>query len=302
VLVGSVTWIIGAAWGWHGAGWMLTKLGFHDVGAAGCVHMIAGFATMGILINLGPRIGRFLPDGKPVTIRPHNLPLTMLGLMLIFTGFFGFLMGCVIDAGDGFSTIYASPTTLSAFAFNTLMGLDGGIIGAYMTSRGEPFWTISGGLAGVIGVASGMDLYHPALGFIIALGAGALIPYIGKVLEKFKIDDVVGAVAVHGGVGLYSVLLAGIFLSGYPNTDGNPSISLWGQAVGALVFAALGFIPTYLVSLGLKKVGLLRIPKEVEEQGLDLSEVPATPYPEGIPVTVMPVNGGKALVGTIEVK
>lgn len=116
VLVGSVTWIIGAAWGWHGAGWMLTKLGFHDVGAAGCVHMIAGFATLGVLINLGPRIGRFLPDGTPVTIRPHNLPLTMLGLMLIFTGFFGFLMGCIIYAGDGLTTIYASPTTMSAFA------------------------------------------------------------------------------------------------------------------------------------------------------------------------------------------
>lgn len=302
VLVGSVTWIIGAAWGWHGAGWMLTKLGFHDVGAAGCVHMIAGFAALGILINLGPRIGRFRADGTAVTIRPHNLPLTMLGLMLIFTGFFGFLMGCIIYAGDGLTTIYASPTTMSAFAFNTLMGLAGGIIGAYLTSKGEPFWTISGGLCGIIGVASGMDLYHPGLAFVLAFGAGAVAPFIGRLLEKFKIDDVVGAVSVHGGIGLYSVLMAGVFLHGYPNTDGNPSISFWGQAIGAVVFAALGFIPAYLVSLGLKKVGLLRIPKAVEEQGLDLTEVPATPYPEGIPVTVMPLNGGGELVGTLEVK
>jgi ammonia channel protein AmtB len=295
VFVGSVVWIIGAAWGWHGAGWMLTKLGFHDVGAAGCVHMIAGFAALGILINLGPRRGRFLPDGTAVTIRPHNLPLTMLGLMLIFTGFFGFLMGCVIYGADGYSTIYGTPTTLSAFAFNTLMGLAGGIIGAYLTSRGEPFWTISGGLAGVIAVAAGMDLYHPALGFVIALVGGALIPYIGKLIEKFKIDDVVGAVSVHGGMGLFSVLMAGVFLAGYPNAEGLPPISLWGQAVGALVFAALGFIPAYLLSLLLKKIGLLRIPADVEDQGLDLSEVPATPYPEGMPVTVMPVNG-KVLV------
>ncbi|MHC9293915.1 ammonium transporter [Mycobacterium sp. LTG2003] len=302
VFVGSVVWIIGAAWGWHGAGWMLTKLGFHDVGAAGCVHMIAGFATLGILINLGPRLGRFLPDGTPVTIRPHNLPLTMLGLMLIFAGFFGFLMGCVIYGPDGYATIYGSPTTLSAFAFNTLMGLAGGIIGAYLTSRGEPFWTISGGLAGVIAVASGMDLYHPALAFIIALAGGALSPYLGKLLERFRIDDVVGAVTVHGGMGTYSLLMAGIFLSGYPNTDGNPPISLWGQLIGIAVFAALGFIPTYLVALALKKMKLLRIPPEVEQQGLDLSEVPATPYPEGIPMTVMPVNGAKALVGAVEVK
>lgn len=296
VLVGSVVWIIGAAWGWHGAGWMLTELGFHDVGAAGCVHMIAGFAALGILINLGPRIGRFREDGTAVTIRPHNLPLTMLGLMLIFAGFFGFLMGCVIYTDTGYNTIYGTPTTLSAFAFNTLMGLAGGIIGAYLTSKGEPFWTISGGLAGVIGVASGMDLYHPALAFIIALGAGAIIPFIGKLIEKFKIDDVVGAVSVHGGIGLYSVIMAGIFLAGYPNMEGLPPISLWGQAVGALVFAALGFVPAYLVSLLLKKLKILRIPAEVELQGLDLSEVPATPYPEGIPVTAMRVNGEVLIV------
>jgi ammonia channel protein AmtB len=300
VFVGSVLWIIGASWGWHGAGWMLTKLGFHDVGAAGCVHMIAGFATLGILINLGPRIGRFLPDGTAVTIRPHNLPLTMLGLFLIFTGFFGFLMGCVIYGATGYSTIYGSPTTLSAFAFNTLMGMVGGIIGAYVMSRGEPFWTISGGLAGVIAIAAGMDLYHPALTFVIALVGGGLIPFIGKLLDKMKIDDVVGAVAVHGGMGLYSVIVAGIFLAGYPNIGGNPSISFWGQLIGAVVFAALGFIPAYLLSLLLKKVGLLRIPAEVEEQGLDLSEVPATPYPEGIPVTAMKLNGS-VLVVTEEV-
>ncbi|GFM19042.1 MULTISPECIES: ammonium transporter [Mycobacteriaceae] len=300
VFVGSVVWIIGAAWGWHGAGWMLTKLGFHDVGAAGCVHMIAGFAALGILINLGPRIGRFLPDGTPVTIRPHNLPLTLLGLFLIFTGFFGFLMGCVIYGPTGYATIYGSPTTLSAFAFNTLMGLVGGIIGAYVMSRGEPFWTISGGLAGVIAVAAGLDLYHPALTFVIALVGGGLVPYIGKLLDKMRIDDVVGAVAVHGGMGLYSLIAAGIFLAGYPNTDGNPSISFWGQLVGALVFAALGFIPTYLLSLLLKSAGLLRIPPEVEEQGLDLTEIPATPYPEGIPVTAMRSTSGTAVLSVGE--
>jgi Amt family ammonium transporter len=291
VVLGSVVWIIGASWGWHGAGWMLTEMGFHDVGAAGCVHLIAGMFTLGVLINLGPRIGRFKEDGTAVTIPPHNLPLVMLGLMLIFVGFFGFLMGCVIYTQDGFATIYGSPTTLSAFAFNTLMGMAGGIIGAYIMSKGEPFWTISGGLAGVISVGAGMDLYHPALAFVIALVAGCLIPYGGKLIEKFKIDDVVGAVAVHGFIGAYSLVAAGIFLWGYPNVGGYPDISLWGQVVGMLVFVALGFIPGYGVSLLLKKLNMLRIPPEVELQGLDLSEVPATPFPEGIPVTTMPLVG-----------
>ena len=298
-VLGSVVWIIGAAWAWHGNGWLLTEWGWHDFGAAGCVHLIAGAFTLGVLMNLGPRIGRFV-GGKAITIPPHNLPLTMLGLMLIFVGFFGFLMGCVVYTNTGYFTIFGNPTNLSAIAFSTLMGLAGGIIGAYVMSRGEPFWTISGGLAGVIAVAAGLDLYHPALTFVIALVGGGLVPYIGKLLDKMKIDDVVGAVAVHGGMGLYSLIMAGVFLAGYPNTDGNPSISFWGQLVGALTFAALGFIPTYLLSLLLKSAGLLRIPPEVEEQGLDLTEIPATPYPEGIPVTAMRSTSGTAVLSVGE--
>jgi ammonium transporter, Amt family len=112
-ILGSVVWIIGAAWGWHPAGWMLTELGFHDVGAAGCVHLVAGAFALGVLINLGPRIGRFGPGGRSFSIRGYNLPMSMLALMLIYVGFFGFLMGCVIYSGDGFLNIYGAPTNLS---------------------------------------------------------------------------------------------------------------------------------------------------------------------------------------------
>ncbi|WP_332641973.1 ammonium transporter [Aeromicrobium sp.] len=289
-VLGSVVWIIGAAWAWHGNGWLLTEWGWHDFGAAGCVHLIAGAFTLGVLINLGPRIGRFV-NGKAVTIPPHNLPLTMLGLMLIFIGFFGFLMGCVVYTNSGYFSIFGNPTNLSAIAFSTLMGLAGGIIGAYVSSKGEPFWTISGGLAGVISVAPGMDLYHPALAFIIAVVGGSLIPHFGKVIEKFGIDDVVGAVTVHGGCAVYGLVVSGFVLWGYPNIEGIPDVNPLGQIGGTVVLALLGFVPGYLISLALKKANLLRIPAEVELAGLDLSEVPATPYPEGIPVTTM--NGFK---------
>ena len=285
-VLGSVVWIIAAAWSWHGNGWLLTEWGWHDFGAAGCVHLIAGAFTLGVLINLGPRIGRFV-NGKAVTIPPHNLPLTMLGLMLIFVGFFGFLMGCVVYTNTGYLSIFGNPTNLSAIAFSTLMGLAGGIIGAYVASKGEPFWTISGGLAGVISVAPGMDLYHPALAFIIAVVGGSLIPHIGKLIEKFGIDDVVGAVTVHGGCAFYGIVVSGFVLWGYPNLEGIPDVNPLGQIGGAVVLALLGFVPGYLISLTLKKAKMLRIPPEVELAGLDLSEVPATPYPEGIPVTSM---------------
>lgn len=303
-VLGSVVWIIGAAWAWHGNGWLLTEWGWHDFGAAGCVHLIAGAFTLGVLMNLGPRIGRFV-GGKAIPIPPHNLPLTMLGLMLIFVGFFGFLMGCVVYTNTGYFTIFGNPTNLSAIAFSTLMGLAGGIIGAYVSSKGEPFWTISGGLAGVISVAPGMDLYHPALSFVIAAVGGMLIPYIGRLLEKFEIDDVVGAVSVHGGCAFYGLTVSGFVLWGYPNVaiDGfgtPPDINPLGQIGGAVVLALLGFVPGYAISLALKKVDMLRIPAEVELAGLDLSEVPATPYPEGIPVTTL--RNEDAVIGGEEVK
>ncbi|MCI3921004.1 hypothetical protein MO973_12240 [Paenibacillus sp. TRM 82003] len=289
-VLGSAVWILGAAWGWHGSGWMLTRLGYHDTAASGVVHAIAGFFALGVLINLGPRIGKYAKDGEAQSMAAHNLPNVFLGLMLIFFGFFGFLGGCAIFmVGSDWITIYGTPMTLSAFAFNALMGFAGGIIGAYLTSRSEPMWTISGGLAGFISVGAGLDLYHPALAFLIGAIGGLLIPLFGKLLERFRIDDPVGAIAVHGFVGVWGVVAVGLFASGYPNVAG-PSISLGGQLIGALVMAALGFIPGYGVSWLLKKANALRIPPEIEMLGLDIVEMPASAYPEGIPPTPGPTE------------
>ncbi len=96
IFLGSVVWILGASWGWHPDGWLTTEWGLHDVGAAGAVHTVAGFFTLGVLINLGPRIGRFNADGSVNNIDGHNMPMSLIGLMLIVMGFFGFLGGCII--------------------------------------------------------------------------------------------------------------------------------------------------------------------------------------------------------------
>ncbi|ROO29941.1 ammonium transporter [Salinisphaera orenii MK-B5] len=282
VFLGAVVWILAAAWGWHPDGWMLTELGFHDVAAAGCVHTVAGFFALGVLINLGARIGKFGKNGEINDIPPHNLPMTLVGLMLIIVGFFGFLGGCIIY-GD-WTTIYGNPTNLSAFGFNTLMGFAGGVIGAYAVSR-EPFWMMSGGLAGIISAAAGLDLYYPPLAFVIAFLGGCMIPVAGKFIEKMGLDDAVGAVAVHGFAGVWSMVAAGIFLHGYPNMGDLPPITLWGQIIGAVVMAATGFIPGYLLSLLLRSVGILRVPPEVEEAGLDAVEIPTKAYPETNPAT-----------------
>ncbi|MEL7469108.1 MAG: ammonium transporter [Pseudomonadota bacterium] len=282
ILLGSVVWIIGASWAWHGDGWLLTEFGWHDFGAAGCVHMVAAFFAFGVLLNLGPRIGKFNPDGTANEIKPHNVPLSVFGLMILFVGFFGFLGGCIIYNGTGqWTTIFGNPTTLSAVAFNTVMAFGGGIIGGWAMTR-DPFWMMSGALAGVFATASGLDLYWPPLTFCLAVAGGALAPVGAAWLEKtFKIDDAVGAVSVHGICGLFGVLIFGIVAAGYPNGD-YPDTNFMGQLIGAVSMLLLGFIPGYGVSYLLNTFGLLRIPEQVEILGMDIVKIPATAYPEGM--------------------
>jgi ammonia channel protein AmtB len=291
ILLGSAVWILGASWGWHPTGWLTAQFGYHDVGAAGVVHMIAGFFALGVLINLGPRVGKFNPDGTANDLPAHNVPFTITGLMLIIVGFFGFLGGCAIYMnGEQWINIYGQPMTLSAFAFNTLMGFSGGIIGAWICTR-DPFWMMSGALVGIFSAAAGLDLYYPPLAFLLGLFGGYVVPITAKWLERMGIDDAVGAFPVHGIGGLIGVVGCGLFASGYPNVgEGFPPITLYGQLVGAVVMAALGFIPGYLVSALLNGLGILRVPDEVQLVGLDKTKVPVQAYPEGTYGGVMPAE------------
>lgn len=288
IMLGSVTWIIDASWGWHYAGWMVQILGYHDAYASGVVHAIAGGTCLAVLINLGPRIGKFRADGTPRNIPPQNPWLVCIGLFLIYTGFWGFYAACNIpifdvQAGDGVfysaTNIYLQPTSLSAITFNFIMALCGGLMAGYAVSKADPFWTFSGGLAGVIAASAGNDLYHP----IQAMLVGAVVVVIVYKLHfwverRFKLDDAVGAVAVHGYAGFLGVCAAGILLWGYPaSPDGLlghaetwPVITPWGNFIGAVImFFVLGFVPGFALSWALKKCNLLRIPYEVELAGLD---------------------------------
>jgi len=293
ILLGSAVWILGAAWGWHPTGWLLTDWGYHDFGCAGIVHLIAGAFALGVLINLGPRIGKYNADGTANDLSPHNVPLILIGLMLIIVGFFGFLAACVIMVnGAQWTNIYGQPMTLSSIGFNTLMAFGGGIIGAWAFTR-DPFWMMSGGLAGIISAAAGLDFWYPPLAFVIGFAGGATISYVNDfVVKVMKLDDAVGAIAVHGWCGFLGVIVVGLFASGYPNVGEYPPVTFMGQLVGALVCLALGFAPGFVVSYFLKVVRLLRVPDEAQIIGLDLAEVPLRAYPEGESVAS---RGGAAL-------
>ncbi|WP_309493508.1 hypothetical protein [Candidatus Hecatella orcuttiae] len=290
VIVGSFVWIWLAAQGWSNGGWMLKWFGIHDAYASGIIHTIAGFFLLGCLINLGPRIGKFDPQGRPRDIPLHNQWMTAVGLFIIVTGFWGFYFACnvpLIIAWDltlpywGTVNIFGNPTTLSLVGTNFLMSLAGGMMGGFTVGRGNPFWTWSGVLMGIIGASSGNDLYHPFQAFII----GFITPFIGYKLHywverRFKIDDAVGACAVHGYCGFIGLgIFPGFLLWGYP-TGGAYYFGFdyiagvttpWGQFASALWEAGWAFAIGFVCSWVLKKAKLLRVEPLVELVGLDMS-------------------------------
>jgi Amt family ammonium transporter len=295
VAIGSVFWIIDAAWGWSPNGWMVQLMGYHDAYASGVIHAIAGGAALAVLMVIGPRIGKFGPNGEIRNIPPHNVWMASVGLLLIYTGFWGFYAACNIPVfnigtdGEPFfsaTNIYLMPTTLSAITFNFLMSLSGGMLAGYLLSRGQPYWILSAGLAGIISASAGNDLYHPVQAMIVG-AAGATIAYKMHyyVERRFKIDDAVGAVAVHGYAGFFGVVIAGFLLWGYPaaaplegsgapwfgtTPDGFPAVNPIGNLIGAVImFGVLGFAPFYVLARVMKAAGILRVPYRVELAGLD---------------------------------
>jgi ammonia channel protein AmtB len=276
VILGSVVWILDAAWGWSAGGWLTLRFGFHDSIASGVVHGVAGAFTLGVLFNLGPRIGKYTREGLARQFKPHNLHMTLLGLMLIFTGFYAFYGACLVissTAFPGWANIYLSPTTLGSISMVITFGFAGGFTGGYFASRGDPFWTVSGGLAGVISVSAGADVYAPTLAYLLSMGSAAIAVYVGNWIEKkMRVDDVVGAVAVHGSMGFLGLLWVGVFAAGYPTGVNNVDSSIGGQLIGMATFLPLGFLSGYVASWLMRKLNILRVPPEVELMGLDVAE------------------------------
>ena len=291
IAIGSVFWVIDASWGWHYAGWMIQVLGYHDAYASGVIHAVAGGFGLGVLVVLGPRIGKFNADGSSNNIGPRNPWMVTIGLFLIYTGFWGFYAACnvpIYDAGGDYgggtayftaTNIYLTPTTLSGITANFLMSLSGGLLAGYIVSKGDPFWTYSSGLAGIIAASAGNDLYHPLQSMIIAAAA---VPVMYKlhywVENRYKIDDAVGAVAVHGYAGVFGLVVCGFMLWGYPaSAYYEVTINPIGMIIGAVImFGVLGFLPGWIIAKILNSAGKLRIPEEVERAGLDIEAMEAS--------------------------
>jgi ammonia channel protein AmtB len=202
----------------------------------------------------------------------------------------------------GWANIYLSPTTLGSITMVITMGFAGGFTGGYFASKGDPFWTISGGLAGVIGVSAGADVYAPTLAYLISMLTAVLVVYAGNWIEtKMRVDDAVGAVAVHGVSGFLGMLWVGVFAAGYPTGLNNVESSIGGQLMGMMTFLPLGFLSGWIAAMVLRKLNVLRVPRAVELAGIDVVEYGTLVYPEMASVDEQAIEPDGRLVTTAEI-
>jgi len=282
VLVGSVLWAIGAAWGWSPRGWMVELMGFHDAYAAGVVHTVAGGFALGVLKNLGPRLAKVSSNKSLYNIPPHSIHMASFGQILIILGLLGFYLASnqpIVDVQSGEGTffsatnIYGTPVVLSASTLNFFMSLLAGMLVGYILSAGDLRWILSCGVAGIVSTSAGNDYYHPLQAFLLSAVVVWLVFRMRYWLEsRFQIDDVTSAVAFHGFAGWFGLVIAGVVLWGYPASphEGYAIINPLGQFVGAtILFWVIGFIPGHLSSSFLKFMGVLRLNPDIEVIGMD---------------------------------
>jgi len=259
------------SWAWggllDGGGW-LENLGFQDFAGSTVVHSIGGWLALAGAIVLGPRIGKYAPDGTPRAIPGHNIALAALGVFILWFGWFGFNPGST-TVGDGELGRVAVTTNLSAAA---------GAVAALFTSwltlkKPDGSMALNGALAGLVAITAPCYTVSPIGALIIGLLAGILVVFSVLFIDRIlKVDDPVGAVSVHGVCGAFGTLAVGLF-----NIEGG---LFYGGGLKLLGIQALGVLTGFVWAFGLglvlfytiKKTIGLRVSKEEEMQGLDIGE------------------------------
>ena len=223
VMLGSVVWILDAAWGWSSGGWLTTRFGFHDSIASGVVHGVAGAFTLGVLLNLGPRIGKYDVVGRARGVQTPQHPHDVDGADADLHRLLRLLRRLPGDPVDGLPRLAQHlplPTTLGTIAMVITFGFAGGFTGGWFASKGDPFWTLSGGLAGVISVSAGADVYHPSLAYLLSFSRRHGVR-LGRDLDREEAPDRRRGRRGRRArlLGFYGVFLVGIFAGGYPTGD-----------------------------------------------------------------------------------
>lgn len=260
---------ITGSWKW-GGGW-LDQMGFYDFAGSSLVHGFGGFAALAAVMVLGPRAGKYV-DGRIKPILGHSMPLATVGVFLLFFGWFGF---------NGGSVLSANPEAVSYVFVTTAVAAAAGGLSSIFTAwsfikKPDLSMSLNGILAGLVGITAGADSITLYGAVIVGAIAGILVVFAVLFFDRIKIDDPVGAIAVHGVCGVWGTLAVGLsFFNG-----GNEDLKFTTQLIGTLAICGFAFIVS-LVIFGLIKATLgLRVSAEEEEEGLDIGEHGQEAYPD----------------------
>ena len=263
------------AWTWGGADvfgmYNLGEIGFLDFAGSGIVHMAGAAAALAGVILLGARKGKYGPNGEIRPIPGANLPLATLGTFILWMGWFGFNGGSVLKLGD-----MASANAVAMVFLNTNTAAAGGVVAALivaklMFGKADLTMILNGALAGLVAITAGPDTPTPVMATIIGAVGGVLVVLSIVFMDKVKIDDPVGAISVHGVVGLWGLLAV-------PLTNADASFSA--QIIGAATIFVWVFVTSFIVWSILKMVMGIRVTEEEEAEGVDLVECGMEAYPE----------------------
>ena len=275
---------IGSHWVF-GGGWLQSNLGMQDFAGSTAVHLIGATGALAALLLLGPRKGKYGPDGKPRAIPGHSMPLAGLGVIILFIGWFGFNAG---------STLNATDSRFAEVAVVTLLGACGGVIGAFIATmirqRTIDIGMVANGMiAGLVAITAPSGYVEAWTAPIIGIVGGLLVVFSIIAIDK-KLDDPVGALSAHGLAGIWGTLACGIFTAprfaeynafGDPGLIYNGSLSQLGtQALGVVVGVRVRVRLSFATFVLIKATIGLRVSEEQEDAGLDIVEHGMYGYPE----------------------
>ena len=268
VVLCGIIYPLQGSWVW-GGGW-LNEMGFTDFAGSTLVHSTGGWAALAGAIVLGARKGKFGPEGQINPLPGANLPLATLGTFVLWFGWFGFNGGSQLALGSALDA-----TAMSIVYVNTNLGAAAGVVAAMVLTqilykKIDLTMVLNGAIAGLVSITAGPDLSNPFLALIVGGVGGLLVVVAVPMLDRLKIDDVVGAISAHLVAGIWGTLCVGIFGSG----------SILTQLVGIVAIGAFVFITSMIVWFVLKATIGIRVDEETEDIGLDRVELGIEAYPE----------------------
>lgn len=280
-------------WVWSGAGWLNTysgstdgNWGFTDFAGSTVVHSVGGWAALMGAIILGPRLGKYGPDGKPRTIAGHNMSLAALGTFILWLGWFGFNPGsqlAIASQGNADAVAMVAVTTNLAAAAG---GFTAMLMSWFRMGKPDLSMSLNGVLGGLVAITAGCAYVDPIAAIIIGLVAGPLVILSAEWMDARKIDDPVGAVPVHLVNGIWGTLAVGLFATVAGNTGttglfaGGGFTLLIAQVVGIVSIGLWTAVVAGAMFFAIKATIGLRVSKEEEEAGLDIGEHGAVAYPD----------------------